>query len=111
MAFCQETRSVAYFGEDVFFFDDEGNPLPGTGGWRAGENGARPGLIMPGTILVGGGYYQEIAPEDEPSLELYEMKALLHALDRTSGDKLAAARLLKVGKSTLYRKLKRYGIA
>ena len=26
------------------------------------------------------------------------------------GDKLAAARLLKVGKSTLYRKLKRYGI-
>jgi two-component system response regulator HydG len=39
------------------------------------------------------------------------MKALLHALDRTGGDKLAAARLLKVGKSTLYRKLKRYGIA
>lgn len=53
----------------------------------------------------------EIAPEDDPSLELYEMKALLHALDRTGGDKLAAARLLKVGKSTLYRKLKRYGIA
>ena len=53
----------------------------------------------------------EIGPDDEPSLELYEMKALLHALDRTRGDKLAAARLLKVGKSTLYRKLKRYGIA
>jgi DNA-binding NtrC family response regulator len=53
----------------------------------------------------------EIAPDDPPSLELYEMKALLHALDRTGGDKLAAARLLKVGKSTLYRKLKRYGIA
>ena len=53
----------------------------------------------------------EIAPDDEPSLELYEMKALLHALERTGGDKLAAARLLKVGKSTLYRKLKRYGIA
>jgi two-component system response regulator HydG len=53
----------------------------------------------------------EIAPDDDPSLELYEHKALLHALDRTGGDKLAAARLLKVGKSTLYRKLKRYGIA
>ncbi len=53
----------------------------------------------------------EIGPEDPPSLELYEMKALLHALERTGGDKLAAARLLKVGKSTLYRKLKRYGIA
>jgi hypothetical protein len=35
----------------------------------------------------------EIAPDDPPSLELYEMKALLHALDRTGGDKLAAARL------------------
>jgi hypothetical protein len=63
-AHCRETGSVAYFGEDVFFFDDEGNPIPGTGGWLAGQNGARAGLIMPGTILVGGGYYQEIAPED-----------------------------------------------
>ena len=42
--------------------------------------------------------------------ELYEKKALLRALYETGGDKLAAARLLKVGKSTLYRKLKRYGI-
>ena len=29
-----------------------------------GVNGARAGIIMPGTILVGGGYYEEIAPED-----------------------------------------------
>jgi hypothetical protein len=64
MAHCRQTGSVGYFGEDVFFFDDDGNPIPGTGGWLAGENGARAGLIMPGTILVGGGYYQEIAPED-----------------------------------------------
>ena len=28
----------------------------------------------------------------------------------TGNDKLAAARLLKIGKSTLYRKLKRYDI-
>jgi len=64
MAYCQQTGSIFYFGEDVFFFDDEGNPIPGTGGWLDGQNGARAGLIMPGTILVGGGYYQEIAPED-----------------------------------------------
>ena len=63
-AYCQQTGSIFYFGEEVFFFDDEGNPIPGTGGWLAGQNGARAGLIMPGTILVGGGYYQEIAPED-----------------------------------------------
>ncbi len=64
MAYCEQTGSVHYFGEDVFFFDDGGNPIPGTGGWLAGQNGARAGVIMPGTILVGGGYYQEIAPED-----------------------------------------------
>ena len=52
----------------------------------------------------------EISPHEPVSLELYEMKALLRALDETGGDKLAAARLLKVGKSTLYRKLKRFGI-
>jgi two-component system response regulator HydG len=53
----------------------------------------------------------EIGAEDPISLDLYEKKALLRALHETGGDKLAAARLLKVGKSTLYRKLKRFGIA
>ena len=52
----------------------------------------------------------DIGPEEPVSLELYEKKALLRALNETHGDKLAAARLLKVGKSTLYRKLKRFGI-
>ncbi len=44
-------------------------------------------------------------------LDAYEKGALLHALSLTSGDKLAAARLLEVGKSTFYRKLKLHGIA
>jgi transcriptional regulator of acetoin/glycerol metabolism len=52
----------------------------------------------------------EISPEEHVSLDLYEKKALLRALKETGGDRLAAARLLKVGKSTLYRKLKRYEI-
>ena len=52
----------------------------------------------------------EISPEENVSLDLYEKKALLRALKETGGDRLAAARLLKVGKSTLYRKLKRYDI-
>jgi transcriptional regulator of acetoin/glycerol metabolism len=34
----------------------------------------------------------------------------MRALQETGNDKLEAAKLLKVGKSTLYRKLKRYGI-
>jgi two-component system response regulator HydG len=52
----------------------------------------------------------DISVEDPISLDHYEMKCLLRALDDVEGDKLAAARLLKVGKSTLYRKLKRFGI-
>jgi DNA-binding NtrC family response regulator len=53
----------------------------------------------------------EITDQDPISLDHYERKVLLRALDATRGDKLAAARLLKVGKSTLYRKLKRFNIA
>jgi DNA-binding NtrC family response regulator len=52
----------------------------------------------------------DITDEDPISLELYEKKALLRALDSVGGDRLAAARLLNVGKSTLYRKLKQFGI-
>jgi DNA-binding NtrC family response regulator len=52
----------------------------------------------------------DITDADPVSLDLYEMKALLRALDEAGGDKLKAAKILKVGKSTLYRKLKRFDI-
>lgn len=64
-AICRQTNSVFYFGEDVEFFDEDGNVISTEGAWLAGRNGARPGIVMPGTILVGGQYYEEIAPEDE----------------------------------------------
>jgi two-component system response regulator HydG len=38
-----------------------------------------------------------------------ERRLILRALRETNGDKLAAARLLGIGKTTLYRKLKQYG--
>lgn len=41
-------------------------------------------------------------------LETLERRAIFRALQETSGDKLAAARLLGIGKTTLYRKLKQY---
>lgn len=60
-ALCEETNSVYYFGEDVD--DYEGDVIVGNeGAWRAGENGAMPGLMMPGTFLLGSRYYQEQAP-------------------------------------------------
>ena len=41
-------------------------------------------------------------------LDVLERRAIFRALQETSGDKLAAARLLGIGKTTLYRKLKQY---
>jgi transcriptional regulator with PAS, ATPase and Fis domain len=41
-------------------------------------------------------------------LEELERRAIQHALKQTGGDRLAAARLLGIGKTTLYRKLKEY---
>jgi two-component system response regulator HydG len=41
-------------------------------------------------------------------LEELERRAILRALREAGGDKLAAARILGIGKTTLYRKLKQY---
>ena len=54
--------------------------------------------------------YGHDGEEDDIGLAVWEKRGLLDALRRTSGDKLAAAKLLKVGKSTFYRKLKNHGI-
>jgi len=57
------------------------------------------------------GFLQEVELDSAASLlDVYEKHALLHALAETGGDKLAAARLVGVGKSTFYRKLKTHGI-
>jgi DNA-binding NtrC family response regulator len=52
----------------------------------------------------------ERAPQTDELLPLDEMerRAILRALKEAGGDKLAAARLLGIGKTTLYRKLKQY---
>jgi hypothetical protein len=60
-AHCVETGSVFYFGEHVDIYDD-GVVVSHEGEWLAGEDGAEPGIIMPGTILIGGRYQQETAP-------------------------------------------------
>jgi two-component system response regulator HydG len=40
-----------------------------------------------------------------------EKQAILNAIVQMNGDKMAAARSLGIGKTTLYRKLKEYGVA
>lgn len=42
------------------------------------------------------------------SLDDIEKEAILRTLDRTGGDKMLAAQVLKIDRSTLYRKLKRF---
>jgi len=68
-AICEKTNDVYYFGEwsrdcpDGF---DEKDKCDGTesnaGSWEAGKNGAQPGIMMPGTFLLGAKYFQEVAP-------------------------------------------------
>jgi hypothetical protein len=60
-AISKRTNSVYYFGEDTDIYKD-GKVVKHEGSWLAGVNGARFGLMMPGTPLVGGRYYEEIAP-------------------------------------------------
>lgn len=61
--------NVWYFGEDVtnFRYDDAGK-LTGTdskSAWRAGVNGALPGISVSGMPVVGLTLFQEHAPADE----------------------------------------------
>ena len=61
---CKQTNAIYYFGEWVINYED-GEPVDNEGSWVAGENNALPGLIMPGTFLLGSKYFQEIAEEDD----------------------------------------------
>ncbi len=61
-AICKPSNSVFYFGEDVNIYEN-GQVVSHEGAWHAGVNGAREGMIMPGTVLIGARYFQEIAPD------------------------------------------------
>jgi hypothetical protein len=61
-AICEQTKDVYYFGEDVDFYEN-GKIVKHDGTWLAGQNGNKPGLIMPGAPKVKMRYYQEIAPK------------------------------------------------
>ncbi|MDP8221752.1 MAG: hypothetical protein P9L99_00210 [Candidatus Lernaella stagnicola] len=50
--------TVCYFGEDVDIYEDD-EVVSHDGAWRAGDNGAQAGILMPGDPQVGDAYYQE----------------------------------------------------
>ena len=81
-AICNRTNSVLYFGEEVDIY--EGGVVVGhDGSWRAGVDGAKPGIIMPGTVLVGARYYQEVAPG--VALDRAEIVSLTEVVDTPAG--------------------------
>lgn len=59
---CNESNTVVYLGEDVNDYEN-GKVVGREGSWLHGSDNARAGLIMPGIILLGSKYYQEIAPD------------------------------------------------
>jgi hypothetical protein len=82
-AICEETKSVFYFGEEVDDYEN-GNIISHEGAWLAGEDANRPGIIMPGTILLGARYYQEIAPN--VALDRAEIIDMGEIIQTPSGD-------------------------
>lgn len=60
-AFCKQTASIYYFGEEVDLYKN-GKMTKGEDAWTA-EGNNRAGVAMPGLVLLGARYYQEIAPK------------------------------------------------
>ena len=61
-AISKQSKDVYYFGEEVDIYRG-GKVVRHAGAWLAGQNGARFGLMMPGTPTLNARYYQEIAPK------------------------------------------------
>ncbi len=58
---CDDTNDIFYFGEAVDIYED-GEIVRHDGAWLAGKSGAQPGVIIPGTYMLGARYFQERAP-------------------------------------------------
>jgi len=81
-AICEQTNSVFYFGEDVDIYEG-GEVVSHAGAWRAGENGARSGVVMPGIVLLGARFFQEVAPE--VAMDRAEILSLSEVLETPAG--------------------------
>jgi len=76
------TRDVYYFGEDVDIYKN-GRVVSHEGAWRAGLDGAKFGLMIPGAPKVGDKFYQEIAPG--VAMDRAEVASLDETLDTPAG--------------------------
>jgi hypothetical protein len=60
-ALSRRTNDIFYFGEEVDIYKG-GKVVSHEGAWLSGERGAKFGLFIPGSPLLGARYYQELAP-------------------------------------------------
>jgi len=79
----RRTRDVYYFGEDVDIYA-AGKIVSHEGAWQAGMNGARFGLMMPGSPVMGQRFYQEFAPR--VAMDRAEVVALSGNLKTPAGN-------------------------
>lgn len=79
---CGPDNDMFYFGEDVDIYE-EGKIVSHEGAWLAGENDARPGIIVPAKPEVGLKYYSEFAPK--VAEDRSEVVSLNEVLDTATG--------------------------
>lgn len=81
-AISKRTTDVFYFGEDVDMYKN-GKVSGHEGSWLSGVAGARFGLGMPATPLLGARYHQEVAPGT--AMDRAEIVSLTETLDTPAG--------------------------
>ncbi|MCZ7583126.1 MAG: hypothetical protein M5R36_07200 [Deltaproteobacteria bacterium] len=75
--------TVCYFGEEVDDYED-GELVGHSGEWRAGEDGAQPGIIMTADPSVGEAYFQEFYEGEAEDMS--EHVALGETVSTPAGD-------------------------
>jgi len=81
-AISKKTSDVFYFGEDVDVYKN-GKVVDHEGAWLSGVNGARFGLMIPGTPRLGVRYQQEVAPK--VAMDRAEVVSLSETLQTPAG--------------------------
>jgi hypothetical protein len=81
-AISTRTNDVYYFGEDVDIYK-AGKVVSHEGAWRSGVGGAKFGLAIPGSPLLGARYYQEIAPG--VAMDRAEVVSMTETMETTAG--------------------------
>jgi hypothetical protein len=80
-AISKKTSDVFYFGEDVDTYED-GKVTNHEGSWMSGKDGAKFGLIMPGSPLMGARFYLE---NSEKAKDRAEIVSFTEAVDTPAG--------------------------